>query len=157
MQSPRQLPLRRLLSGISSGAPNENQPLFVKATLSNPLLIATPTVAHVSPSSTGTLTLTPVWNQTGTATITVTVNDGWPNTTTRSFNVTVSSLPKISGLVAEALDARTMRIGWNINAGAIDCLGREKIRRPRRQTGNHGAVAGAATCIIDAYAPALVP
>jgi hypothetical protein len=108
------------LSGISSGAPNENQPLFVKATSSNRLLIATPTVAYVSPSSTGTLILTPVLNQTGTATISVTVSDGWTNTTTRTFNVTLSSaVPKISGVTVEPLDARTMRVAWNTDRSAI--------------------------------------
>ncbi|WP_425614262.1 DNRLRE domain-containing protein [Anatilimnocola sp. NA78] len=84
------------LTGISAGA-GETQSLTVTATSSNPALIANPTIVYSSPGSTGTLTFTPVANQSGTATITVTVTDaggtanGGVNTTTRTFTVTVSA------------------------------------------------------------------
>jgi Fibronectin type III domain/Bacterial Ig domain len=81
------------LSGISSGAANENQTLTITATSSKPALIPNPTVTYTSPGSTGTLRFTPALNVTGAATITVTVNDGQSqnNTISRSFAVTVSS------------------------------------------------------------------
>jgi len=48
------------LSGISSGAPNENQTLFVTAVSSNPSVVPNPSVNYTSPNSTGTLSFTPV-------------------------------------------------------------------------------------------------
>ena len=80
------------LSGITSGAANENQTLTVTAVSSNPSLIPNPTVNYTSPNTTGTLTFTPVANATGTATITVTVNDGGTsnNIVTQTFTVTVN-------------------------------------------------------------------
>ncbi len=79
------------LSGISSGAPNEIQPLSIKAASGNPALIPTPVVNYNSGDHTGTLTFTPVPDANGRATIYVTVNDGQPfsNTRTRSLVVTV--------------------------------------------------------------------
>lgn len=79
------------LSGISSGAANENQPLTITATSSNPSLIPNPSVTYTSPDSTGTLRFTPALNATGTATITVSINDGQSqnNTISRSFTVTI--------------------------------------------------------------------
>jgi hypothetical protein len=118
---PRSVPI----SGISSGPPNENQMAIVTAVSSNPLLVAAPVVSYTNPSSTGSLMLTPAVNQTGTATITVTVNDRQlvNNLVTRSFTVTVNSLPKISGVTAAALDARTMRISWNTDQNAFCTVG----------------------------------
>jgi hypothetical protein len=80
------------LSGITSGAPNENDTLSISATSSNPGLIPNPSITYTSPNTTGTLTFTPVANASGTATITVTVNDNQPanNTVSRSFTVTVA-------------------------------------------------------------------
>ena len=80
------------LSGITSGATNENQTLTVTAVSSNPALIPNPTVNYTSPNTNGTLTFTPVANGNGTATITVTVNDGGAsnNIVTQTFTVTVN-------------------------------------------------------------------
>ncbi len=82
------------LTGITSGATNENQTLTVTATSSNPALIPTPTVNYTSPSTTGSLRFTPTPYAFGVATITVTVNDGAAsnNVTSRSFTVTVRSV-----------------------------------------------------------------
>ncbi len=83
------------LSGISAG-PIEAQTLSVTAVSSNPALTPNPIVAYTSPNSTGSLTYSPVANQTGTATITVTVSDnggttnGGVNQIVRTFVVTVS-------------------------------------------------------------------
>jgi hypothetical protein len=82
------------LSGIGSGAANENQTLTVTATSSNPGLIPNPTVGYTSPNAGGTLEFAPVANANGTATITVTVNDGQAqnNTVVRTFVVTVNAV-----------------------------------------------------------------
>ncbi|MGA2281384.1 MAG: Ig-like domain-containing protein [Verrucomicrobiota bacterium] len=83
------------LSGITSGAANENQVLAVTAVSSNTGLIPNPTVNYTSANSTGFLTFTPAVNKTGTATVTVTVKDGGTsnNIVTRTFTVTVASIP----------------------------------------------------------------
>ncbi|HHY84619.1 MAG TPA: tandem-95 repeat protein [Verrucomicrobia bacterium] len=97
------------LSGISSGAPNENQSLSVTAVSSNPGLIPHPTVSYSSPSSTGILRFTPVPGASGTATITVTVNDGQStnNTFSRSFVVSVNALPTISPIANQTISVNS--------------------------------------------------
>ncbi|HWW01967.1 MAG TPA: Ig-like domain-containing protein [Candidatus Acidoferrum sp.] len=82
------------LSGIGTGAPNEVQTLIVTATSSNPGLIPNPAVTYASPSATGTLTLTPIPNTSGSTVITVTVNDGGAsnNIVTRTFTATVNGV-----------------------------------------------------------------
>jgi hypothetical protein len=79
------------LTGISSRAANETQVLTTTVASSNPALIPNPTIAYVSPASTGTLTFRAAANRTGTAMLTVTVNDGGQgsNLVSRSFTVTV--------------------------------------------------------------------
>jgi hypothetical protein len=92
------------LSGISSGAANENQLLTVTATSSNPSIIPNPTVSYNGSSATGTLTFTPVANATGTVTITVRVSDGAASTN-RSFTVTVNAvndLPTITDVANQS-------------------------------------------------------
>jgi hypothetical protein len=80
------------LSGIGSGAANEFQAITVKAVSSNPKLISNPSVSYSSPLATGSLTLKPAANASGSTTITVTVNDGGAsnNIVTRTFTVTVN-------------------------------------------------------------------
>jgi hypothetical protein len=82
------------LSGISSGATNENQTLTVTASSANTSLIPNPTVSYTSPSTTGNITFTPAAFASGTANITVTVNDGGAsnNIVTRTFTVTVNAV-----------------------------------------------------------------
>ena len=85
------------LTGISNGA-NVTQFVIVTAVSSNPALIPNPTVNYTSPSTTGSLTYTPVANTSGTATITVTVSDngstanGGITTFSQSFTVTVTAV-----------------------------------------------------------------
>jgi hypothetical protein len=81
------------LSGISSGAANEDQTLTVSATSSNPGLVPDPNVSYVSGNAEGTLSFTPVPGASGTATITVTVLDGQTqnNFISRTFTVTVEA------------------------------------------------------------------
>src|ERR1019366_1822278 len=55
------------LSGISSGAANENQTLTVTTSSSNPGLIPMPAVNYTSPNTTGSITFTPVANAYGSA------------------------------------------------------------------------------------------
>ena len=80
------------LSGISTGAANENDTLVVSATSSNPSLIPNPSVSYTSANATGTLSFTPVDTGFGTVTITVQVDDGQAqnNPITRTFTVTLA-------------------------------------------------------------------
>jgi len=82
------------LSGITSGATNENQTNTVTAVSSNTGLIPNPTVNYTNANTTGSLTFTPAANGYGTATITVTVNDGGTsnNIVTQTFTVTVNAV-----------------------------------------------------------------
>jgi hypothetical protein len=97
-----------VLQGISAG-PNETQPLTISATSSNPSLIPHPTVSFTSPSATGSLSYTPVANQSGTAVITLTVRDdggtahGGIDTFTRTFMVNVTAVNDVPTL-GEVLD-----------------------------------------------------
>lgn len=83
------------LTGISSGAPNENQALSLTALSSDPALIPQPTMEYSSPDGTGRLVFTPASNRVGRAEITVTVQDdgdtlhGGKNTVSRTFRVSV--------------------------------------------------------------------
>ena len=80
------------LSGIGSGAANENQTLRVTSSSSNPGLIPNPTVTYTSPNATGALSFSPAANASGAAIITVTVNDGGTsnNIVSRTFTVTIN-------------------------------------------------------------------
>ena len=80
------------LTGISSGANNETQTLKITAASSNTKVISKATVNYTSPAATGSLTVTPVSNVSGTATITVTVNDGGlsNNIIVKTFTITIS-------------------------------------------------------------------
>ena len=80
------------LTGIGSGAPNEQQSITVTASSSDPAVIPHPNVSYLSPNPSGTLSFTPVPNANGSADITVTVDDGQAvnNRFTRTFNVSVT-------------------------------------------------------------------
>ncbi|MCF7765025.1 MAG: hypothetical protein K9N62_15260 [Verrucomicrobia bacterium] len=87
------------LTGIGSGS-GETQAISISASSNNPGLIPTPSVNYTSPNTTGSVSYTPVANQSGTAVITVTVvdagldgdlNSGGDNLSiTRTFTVTVN-------------------------------------------------------------------
>ncbi len=85
------------LSGISAGG-GESQTLSITATSNNTGLIPHPTVNYTSPNATGSLTFTPLANQSGSALITVTLTDsggtanGGVNFVTRTFTVTVNAV-----------------------------------------------------------------
>jgi hypothetical protein len=91
------LPLTLPLTGISDGQAGENQSLTVVLSSSDPTIITVST-SYVSPSSTGSFTLTPQPNANGVVTITATVTDsggtafGGSNTFQRTFIVTVNSV-----------------------------------------------------------------
>jgi len=100
------------LSGISSGAANENQKLTVTAVSSNPQLVANPTVSYTSPNATGSLNLKTASNTNGTATITITVNDGGTsnNVVIQTFTVTVTPVylpPTLNALANLAINENT--------------------------------------------------
>ena len=102
---PRTVPL----TGIGTGAANEDQTLVVQASSSNPGLLSDLSVAYISPSPTGTLTFSPAPNASGTAIVTVTVEDGQTlnHATARAFVVTVSPVndpPMISDIADQRTD-----------------------------------------------------
>jgi hypothetical protein len=116
------------LSGISSGATNENQALTVTAVSSNPALIPNPTVNYTSPGATGSLTFAPAAFGFGSSTITVTVNDGGAsnNIVSRTFIVTVNSVnqaPTLNALanvaVSENASSQTVNLS-GISSGAAN-------------------------------------
>jgi len=88
-----------LLSGITSGVPNELQNLIVTATSDNKSVIPDPNISYTSPNTNGILTFQPLAGTSGTVTISVTVTDdggttnGGINSFTRQFTVTVSGSP----------------------------------------------------------------
>jgi hypothetical protein len=84
-------PLTIPLSGISSGAANELQPLIVSAASSRPDIVPAPLVTYASPNIIGSLLLAPVAETNGTSVITVTVSDGQNTngTVKQSFTVSV--------------------------------------------------------------------
>ncbi len=83
------------LTGISAGI-GETQNLTITATSSNPALIPDPTITYTNGDATGTLTLAPAANASGTAKITVTLQDDGGilsdgnDTLIRTFTVTVT-------------------------------------------------------------------
>src|SRR5262249_6289457 len=100
------------LTGITAGAPYENQALFITAVSSTPGLIPHPTVNYVSPNTTGTLVLQPVPNMNGSATIVVTVNDGQSSDflVTRTFSVLVTAIndpPTITSIPNQIVNQNT--------------------------------------------------
>ena len=106
------------LSGISSGAANENnQTLTVTATSGNKGLIPKPTVNYTSANTSGTLTFTPAANAFGTATVTVVVHDnggtanGGVDSVTNTFTVTVNAVNQKPTLNAIG------NLTTNVNAG----------------------------------------
>lgn len=110
-----------LLTGISSGAPNEEQVLRVTAVSSNPGLIPDPTVAYSSPSATASLLFEPGTNVFGTAIITVTLQDdggtanGGVDSRSRQFTVTVSPVNDAPSIVLTApSDAQAFQLPTNI-------------------------------------------
>ena len=91
---------------VGTGGCNENKIFTLTSTSSNPGLIPNPTIAYISPNSTGTLTYTPVVDANGTATITVTASDG-VGTITKTFTVTVNpvnDLPTLEDIAARLTD-----------------------------------------------------
>jgi hypothetical protein len=87
------------LTGITSGAANEDQPLSVSATVKGvtgaPTASVTTSIDYTSPQNTALLHLTPAPNSYGAVMVTVTVSDGhtpspnYPRTDTRSFYLDV--------------------------------------------------------------------
>ena len=106
-----------------------SQPLRVTATSDDVGLIPNPTLNYTSPNATGSLSLTPVADQSGVATITVTVEDGGGDndlaTTgdnlsfSRTFEVTVNPVNDIP-LLAPIDD---VTIGEDASEQVVDLTG----------------------------------
>ena len=98
------------LSGITTGAINESEPIRVTATSSDPAIIPNPTISYTDPSSTGTLTYQPTADAFGSVIITVQVEDagldGNLNTPSdngirfETFNVLVTPVNDAPGITA---------------------------------------------------------
>jgi len=121
------------LTGISSGAVNENQTLIVQANSSNPALIPNPTVNYTSPNSLGSLSFTPAPGAIGSAMITVAVQDdggtrnGGQNTVSRSFQVTVTPFVPVLSIVSIDPD---VLVFWSTNAVGFTLQGRDSFSSP---------------------------
>ena len=123
------------LSGITSGATNENQTLIVTAVSSNTRLIPNPMVNYTNANTSGNLTFTPTVNGNGTAIIKVTVNDGGTsnNIVTRIFAVTVNAvnqpptLDPLNNLIVYE-DAKPQKVDLSgITSGAANEMQKLKI------------------------------
>jgi hypothetical protein len=113
------------LSGITSGATNEFQPLSVTATSSNPGLVPHPTVNYTSPDTTGSLSFTPVTDGFGGALITVTVNDGQAasSTVTQTFYVSVDAAVaqlSIGSTVLQTGQSGAVPVNFSSSEGVTD-------------------------------------
>jgi uncharacterized delta-60 repeat protein len=111
------------LTGITSGAANENQTILITATSSNPLIIPMPTSAinYISPNQTATLTYKPILavSQTTDVTITVSVKDnggilnGGVDEIVRTFVVpVVPEIPAPRELQATTLSQTSISLKW---------------------------------------------
>ncbi len=122
------------LNGISVGAAGEIQKLKITATSDNSKVVPNPRVSYLYPDTSGSLTLKPAANASGTANITVTVNDGGKsdNIFTQTFAVTVlpnqpPTLDPVGDLVlAYNSAAQTVNLG-GIGAGAAGEIQKLKI------------------------------
>ncbi len=107
------------LSGISMGAPNDDQTLSVSAVSSDTLVIPDPSVTYTSPADAGSLTFTPVSGATGLVQITVLVTEaggataGATNRLGRTFTVNVSGPGP--ALLVEFLNGEAI-ISWSTNS-----------------------------------------
>ena len=111
-------PLTVPLTGINSGASNELQSLIVTAVSSQPDIIPTPQVNYASPSSVGSLLISPLPRTQGVAVITVFVSDGQA-TNSQLFAVSVQAInepPVISALpdLAVLHLPTPLRLGFNV-------------------------------------------
>lgn len=125
------------LNGISAGG-GESQVLTVTAVSSNTSLIANPSVSYSSPNNSGTLSYTPVANQSGTATITVTVRDAGldgvagnadDGTNVQTFVVTVS--PMVTDIVLGSVTANgktTLSVQYQVMASAAPAFQLQFVR-----------------------------
>ena len=80
------------LTGITRGDNDLPMSLAVTAVSSNPGVLPNPTVSYTSPNSTGTLTLKPLPNASGTSTVTVSVTRQDGVNFVRSFTCTVNAV-----------------------------------------------------------------
>jgi hypothetical protein len=111
------------LTGISSGAANENQRLSIQATSSNPSVIPDPTVNYISANTSGSLTFAPVLNATGVVTMTVKLMDdggaanGGTNSITRTFTVNVLPISSVPPVLQIVRAGTNIVISWPADAG----------------------------------------
>lgn len=101
-----------VLTGISSGAPNEVQPVTVSVVSASASILTNVVASYGSGDSTGRVEFLPVQDAHGIAMITVNVSDGI-STNSRSFAVTiqpVNDLPMIAQLNTVEIDEDTTAV-----------------------------------------------
>jgi len=101
-----------VLTGISSGAANENQTLTLAVSNSNPAVLAGLALIYVSPEQAGVLSFRAVPGASGVALITLALNDGGGsnNLVIRSFTVRVGAVdspPAISVIPDQTVSENT--------------------------------------------------
>jgi hypothetical protein len=109
------------LSGITSGATNQNQKIRITASTSSRFLISSAIVSYTSPNTAGTLTLKPGRNAIGTTTITVTVNNGSRsnNIVTQKFTVTILAQNIVKPVILNRLTNNVVVAGQNATFNVI--------------------------------------
>ncbi|HQI84959.1 MAG TPA: tandem-95 repeat protein [Anaerolineae bacterium] len=82
-----------VLTGVSNGAPNENDGFTLVATSARTGVIPNPTIVYTSPQTTALLRFTPVANQNGTVQITVRASTSSPYAQVqRTFLITITAV-----------------------------------------------------------------
>jgi hypothetical protein len=123
------------LTGITAG-PLETQMLQVTAVSSNPGLIPNPAVAYTSPNATGTLTYTPVADQSGAAIVTVTVKDAGldgnlgtadDGMVSQSFTVTVTAVNDAPTIKVPAQVSTKQDVDFTFAAGTASEISADDI------------------------------
>jgi uncharacterized repeat protein (TIGR01451 family) len=110
------------LTGISSGATNENQTLALSVSSTDLSLVINPVVNYASPNSNATLTFLPVPGVHGTARINVTVNDGQSqnNLAMRTFEVILNATPTISNIPDQIIPENTSSLPVPFTIGDVE-------------------------------------
>ena len=167
------------LSGITSGATNQNQKIRITANSGSRFLFSSTIVNYTSPNTAGTLTLKPGRNAIGTATVTVTVNNGSKsnNIVTQKFTVTILPqnivkpviLNKLTNNVVVAGQTATFNViatgtgplkyQWKFNGAALPAQTNSTVTLKNvttNQTGAYSANVSNAAGSVDSASASLI-
>jgi hypothetical protein len=167
------------LSGITSGATNQNQKIRITVASSSRSLISSLIVNYTSPHTTGTLTLKPGRNAIGTTTVTVTVNNGSKNNdiVTQKFTVTILAKNIIKPAILNTLTNNVVVAGqsatfnviatgtepltyqWNFNGAALPSQTNSTLTLQNvtpRQTGAYSTIVSNAAGSVNSASASLI-